>query len=201
MDFFLLPQVAPFTAALAAVAVIGMFELLSLVVLGVAAITHVLDNLLDLDTPDFAGLDWVLIKGVPLMVTLITALGGFGCAGLAVQTMLGTPGEPVALLPAASIGIVGALASVRGIGAFFKRYQIAHHSTAVSLESLVGREAVLQSQLARIGFLGEALVRDEHGNVHYVFVQPEEGTPDLVHGARLELLAFDGSNFRARAVK
>jgi hypothetical protein len=202
MEFFLLPQVAPFTAALAVVSAVGVFELLTMMLLGVAGITHVLDNLVDLDaTPDFVGLDWLLIKGVPLMVTVVSALGGFAFAGLAIQSLLGSPGQPVALLPAMCIGLVGALASIRGVGSVFKRYKLAYESTAVSITTLVGREATLQSQVARIGFPGEALVRDEHGNVHYVYVQPEEAAPELTHGARLELLALNGDGFTARAVK
>ena len=202
MEYLLLPQVAPFTAALAALVALGALELLSLALLGVAGITHVVDNLVDHEAvADFAGLDWLVVKGVPLMMSVATALGGFACGGFAVQALLGSALKPVSLLPALSVGLVGALASVRLLGVVVQRTKLAFDSTAVSLASLVGLPATLLSPVARRGYPGEAQVRDAHGTVHHVLVQPEAPDAELRSQERIELVAFDGSVFTARAPK
>lgn len=203
MDFFFLPEVAPFSAALLAVGAIGVIETLGMLLVGVAGLTHVLDSIFEVpDMPDSAIPEWLLVKGMPLMVTIVAAVSGFALTGLAVQGVVaGSGSAPMSLLPAVCVGLVGALASIRGLSAVFSRFKLSMDTTAVSISSLIGRKAVLLSPVARVGYAGQASVKDEHGHTHYVMVVPESDAFELTGAQEFELVEPVGTTFRARQLK
>lgn len=204
MEFLLLPQIAPFAAALAGVGVVGVIELMGVVLVGVAGLSHAVDFLCHhghVEPPAFIA-DWIVIRNLPLLATLVTAASGFGVTGLIAQGLASAfAHEWMSLGAACSIGAAGALGFVRGLSAIFKKLNLEHTSTAVPLQALVGRTAVLMSPVARLGYAGEAMVKDEFGSTHYVMVEPEAEGLELVSQEEFELVALSDSTFRGRRLK
>ncbi|KWU19053.1 OB-fold-containig protein [Burkholderia cenocepacia] len=205
MEFLLLPQVMPFAAALLGVGAIGVVELIGLLLVGVAGITHAVDCLCNhhhhVAPPAFIS-DWIFIRNLPVMATLVAAASGFGVTGLITQGLVSAfAGEWMSLGAASSVSVVGALGFVRGFSALFKKLNLEHTSTAVSLESLVGRTAVLMSPAARLGYAGEAVVKDEFGSTHYVMVEPEAAGVEILGNEEFELVALSDGTFRGRPLK
>lgn len=201
-EFLLQPEISPFFTALCAVAAISVIEIVSLILFGVAGISSVLSHALHLDhTAEFPGVNWLVIKNVPFMASLVAMLTGFGLAGITLQSVVFSQvGSYMPVLFAATAGAVGGLATVRALGALVNRTNIAFDSNAVSLKSLVGRTALHLTPVARFGFPGQAELFDGSGTRHYVFIEPEAVGTEIPMGAKVELISFDGQLFQARVV-
>jgi hypothetical protein len=70
-------------------------------------------------------------------------------------------------------------------------------TTAVSIDSLVGRFAVLGSGTARPGSPARAKVIDIHGHPHFVMVEPDNDGQQFVPGEKLLLVRRQGDIFKA----
>lgn len=70
-------------------------------------------------------------------------------------------------------------------------------TTAVSIDSLVGRFAEIQIGTARIGFAARAKVIDRHGNSHFIMVEPDNEGQIFVKGEKLLIVRREGNNFKA----
>jgi hypothetical protein len=204
MEFVLLPQVMPFAAALLGVGAVGLIEMIGLLLVGVAGLTHAVDCLCGhhhISPPTFIS-DWIFIRNLPVMATIVAAASGFGVTGLITQGVVSAlAGEWMSLGAACSVSAVGALGFVRGFSAIFKKLNLEHTSTAVSLQSLVGRTAVLTSPMTRQGYAGEAVVKDEFGSTHYVMVEPEAEGIEILAKEEFELVALSDGIFRGRRLK
>lgn len=202
MDFLLSAPVAPFSAALVALIAIGLIEGLSLLVTGVAGLTHAVGSALDtdLDFPNApVGLDWLVVRGMPLTVTLSAALGGFSIAGLSAQYFASSGGSAPMSLPAAlAVGTVGALGSIRIFSAVFKRLKLSENTEAIGLDSLIGRSGTMQEP-AVAGRPALAHVRDQHGTLHLVMVEPQKDA-ELSPGQTIELISRQDGSFRGRSI-
>jgi hypothetical protein len=204
MEQLYLPELIPFTRAMILVVLIGLIESVSILFAGVAGLTHLVGHVLDTDhLPDFPGVDWLFIKGMPLMVSLTAAASGFGVAGLLAQCItfqITSAYLPTA--PAVAVGIVGMLGFTRVLSGFFARLNLSFSSTAVSRNDLAGCKAILLSPVARIGYPGQAQVWDKYGHSHYVMVEPdlEFQATEIIANQEFELVITDG-RFLARPLK
>lgn len=182
------PAYLPFTAAL------GLLLLLLLQLIG-----------LDADAADGAdgglgaALDWLNAGRLPLLVLLILYLALFAVAGFGIQLAAATL---VGLLPwpvAAGGAAAAALALTRQTSRPLARILPLDETTAVDIDSLVGRRARIVLGTARAGHAARAEVTDAHGQRHFVMVEPSddtEFTPDHL----LLLVARNGPQFRAVAI-
>lgn len=204
MDIFLAPASWPFSVALlllVAIAVIeGMGLLMGLSVFGW------LDQLLPDAGDGFAGvseawLGWLHVGKVPLLVLLAVLLTAFSAIGLTanalVNSLLGF--YPPALL-AAVFAFFGALPVVRLSGGVLARIIPGDETTAVTLDSLVGRIAVVVNGTARVNFPAEARVKNEHGQTLYIHVEPDNNEQTFSAGESILLVKqISGSRFQAIA--
>src|SRR5688500_623199 len=162
LEIIAAPANWPFSVALLIMLMIGAVEALGL---GASAV-H-LDVGADLDAGgDLLG--WLGIGKVPLLMLLVVFLALFGLIGLAIQQLAGplplwiaTPAAAVAALPLTGLGARGLARIVPG-----------DETTAVSLDSLVGRRGTITVGTARRGSPAQARVSDIHGQAHYVMVEP-----------------------------
>ncbi|MGF7149724.1 membrane protein implicated in regulation of membrane protease activity [Sphingomonas zeicaulis] len=183
-----------FSIALALMVLIGLVEALGL---GAASI----DLDLDLHLPDAAGpLHWLGVGRVPLMAVLIAFLAAFGLVGLAGQQvaleLTGTLFSPLIAIPAAAATAlpVTAVAS-RLLGRVLPQDE----TTAIDVATLVGRTGQIVVGTARQGAPARARVRDEHGQSHYVLVEPDDAGQALGEGETVLLVRREASLFRAIA--
>jgi hypothetical protein len=68
-------------------------------------------------------------------------------------------------------------------------------TTAVSLESLVRREAVIQTGTARARSPARAKVKDAFGHPHFVMVEPHDEGAELGEGEKVLLVRREGEVF------
>jgi hypothetical protein len=202
MNFFD-PGLAPFTIALLLMALILAFELAG--ALFGAPASELLDKALpdlDADAPDpgpLSGLlSWLYVGRAPLLILLAAFLVAFGLSGFILQSILrGVFGFYVWGWLAAIPALLAALPFTRVVGQFFSRILKQEESDAVSLETFVGKVAVVVRGEARRGFPAEAKLRDLTGTTHYVLVEPDEDDGVFSSGSEVLLVEKAGAVFRA----
>lgn len=157
---------------------------------------------IDVDAPDASPsaftnlLGWLRVGRVPMLVLLIIFLTAFGLIGLIMQSMvhsaLGTylPGW-LAVLPALLLALPG----VRVAGGFMAFVLPGDETDAVTEASFIGRVAVITLGAATPGSPAEAKLKDEHGHIHYVMVQPETGSLRFEQGTSVVLTEQRGAIF------
>ena len=187
LEFILATENLPFTAALALMVVIGLVEAAGFG-LGSA----------DMDVGAHADADllgWLGVGKVPLLALLVVLLALFGLIGFGLQqlaaALLGGPLSPWIAAPAAFVASLPLLGTAaRGLGRILPQDE----TTAVGLDSLLGRRATITVGTARSGSPAQARVRDVHGQAHYVMVEPTDAA-SVPEGASLLLVRREGDIF------
>lgn len=198
------PGNAPFLVAICIMVVLGALEGLSLMV-GSGLSQH-FDSLFATHLSTDAHLDasegllgWLHVGRAPILVLLIIFLMAFAIGGLLLQwAMVGLLGWPLPALVASLLAGACALPVVRGLGGLIARYVPKDETTAVSEDSFIGRVARLTAETAVAGRPGQAKLTDEHGQVHYLLVEPDG--PDIAFSRGEVVLVVSrasGSLFRA----
>jgi len=203
MDELFLSANTPFLVAIGLMAAIGAIEGLSLLI--GAGLSHQLDAYLAQDLDHGAnslvgdGLGWLHVGRAPILVLLVIFLMGFAIGGLVLQWAIGgLVGQPLPPFIASLIAVVFAVPTVRVLGG-----RIAHHvpkdeTTAVSEQSFIGRIARLTAESAGAGQPGQARLTDEHGQAHYLLVEPDDPQMRFARGDSLLLVSrASASVFRA----
>lgn len=204
MGAFLLPSLWPFTLAIGLLLALAVLEAVSLIV-GVS-MSHWLDMAVDHpDHPDHpdgpvnAALGWLHIGKVPLLALLVIFLTAFAILGIAGQflakAVLGGFLPPlIVVVIAAILGILAVRVFGRALGRLVPRDE----STAISDISLVGRIGTVVIGTASAGRPAEVRLTDEHGNSHYVMVEPDGRDETLEAGASVLLVRhLNGRRFHA----
>lgn len=203
MEIFLAPESWPFSVSLVLLVAITVIEGAGLL-LGLS-----FSGWLDHWLPDAsAGMDaseawlgWLHVGKVPILVLLVVLLTAFTMIGyVAVSLTKGLFGfYPPALL-SAPLAFFVALPVVRVLGAGIARITPRDESSAVLLETLIGRVAVVVNGTARTSYPAEARVKNDHGQTLYVHVEPD--SPEATFGPGESVLLvkqISGSRFQAIA--
>ena len=222
MAALLWPENVVFATALALMLGIGVLEgAMTLVGMGMSG---VIDNLLpeipDADVPADFGMDtqggfdggvhaphalsqflgWLMIGRVPALAMLVVFLTVFGLAGLIVQSMIAIVlGGPVTAWIAAPAVAAGALPVTRLVGLGLSKVMPRDETSAVSRSSFVGRVAVVTLGTARRGEPTQARLVDQHGQSHYVMVEPDLDDEQFATGDEVLLVRQAGARFRVIA--
>ena len=109
-----------------------------------------------------------------------------GLTGMLLSPWLATPAAALAALPATAI-------LARPLGRIMPKDE----TTAVSIDSLVGRFAVLDLGTAKKGSPARAKVLDVHGHPHFVMVEPDNEGQQFTSGEKLLLVRREGDLFKA----
>jgi hypothetical protein len=190
IDFLLAPEMVPFSVALLVMLMIGAVEAVGLgagaVHLDAGADAHADGDLLG----------WLGVGTVPLLVVLVVLLALFGLIGIAGQqlaaALLGAPLSPWLAAPAA---LVLALPLTGSCARFLGGILPHDETTAVGLDSLVGKRATIVVGIAGPGSPARAQVRDAYGQTHYVMVEPIEGGAAMNEGETVLLIEREGNIF------
>ena len=197
----LAPENLPFTLALGAMLVLAVLQ-----IVGAGDLFDAdADFDTDVDPGAAAGLGGAIttllgLGRVPFFVWLLTFLFLFAGIGFGLQELadglLGAPFDP---LLAAALSLVATLpvtaAMVRPLGAIMPRDE----TTAVGLDSLLGRRATIEHARAARGYPARARVRDVHGHVHHVMVEPHEDASEMLEGDEVLLVRREGQTFYGTA--
>lgn len=171
---------APFLVAIVLMVVIGALEGLSLIV--GTGLSHHLDHLfgvnLDAAHASDGVLGWLHVGRAPILVLLVIFLVAFAVSGLVLQWALaGVLGAPLPAWIASLFAAACALPVVRMLGGLISRLVPRDETTAVSEASFIGRVARVTGESASEGRPVQAKLMDEHGQSHYVLVEPD--TPGI----------------------
>lgn len=136
------------------------------------------------------------IGKVPFLIWLSCLLFIFATIGVIGQAIIGgLTGSPLSASLAALAAAGAALPlngfAVRPIAALLPRDE----TTAVSLESLVRRDAVIQTGTARASSPARAKVKDAFGHPHFVMVEPQDEHAELAEGETVLLVRREGQLF------
>jgi len=106
------------------------------------------------------------------LVVLFLAL--FALVGFALNlAAAGVFGAMIPPLISAPVAAVASLPLMRVCAGGIAHMIPSDQTYAVSLDTLVGRVAVIVSGTARFGYPAQGKVTSEHGQVHYVMVEPD----------------------------
>ena len=188
LDFITAPENLPFAVGLILMAMIGFVE-----ALGLGAGAAHIDVHADADG-DLLG--WLGFGHVPLLMLIVVFLALFGLIGLTIQQISDAlAGVPMAPWTAAAVAAVASLPllglSARALGRIMPRDE----TTAVSLDSLIAKRATVMLGTARRGSPARAQVRDAHGQIHYVMIEPNGDDQSIGEGETVLLVRREGDIF------
>ena len=196
-EFWLADQNLPFAGA--------GFLLIGLMILQFSGLT---DFAPDLDT-DMDGqvdglgaangmLSFLGVGRLPLMIWLALFLLLFMVIGYAGQQIFrGMTGAVLSGWLAAPLAFVAAIPATAMLARPLARIMPKDETTAVSIDSLVGRFAVLGTGTAKPGSPARAKVIDIHGHPHFVMVEPDNDGQQFTSGEKLLLVRRNGDLFKA----
>ncbi len=215
--FLLSNQNMPFAIALALMLAIAILE--GVTTLIGAGLSDLLDSMLpdmdvdmDVDMNVDADIDahihapglftkllsWLRVGEVPVLMLVIVFLTAFGLIGLFCQSMsLRILGH---MLPAALASVPALMVTfpvVRICGGILGRIIPKDETESVSEDSFVGRVAVITLGRAEPGKPAQARLSDQHGQAHYVMVEPDVGTVNFEQGTAVLLVSHEGAVFKA----
>lgn len=206
-DFFVADINLPFLVALGVVALLSLVEGVGLVI-GLS-LMNLLDQLfpvdidVDMDTDVSVGgltavLGWLCLNRLPLLIWLVLFLTAFAVVGLVYHYLLLSVGLPIGpALLSLGIALLGGTWLTRILGARLAVILPKNESTAVSQHSFSGQFAHITLGNAEAGKPAEALLRDPHGQPHYVMVEPADTGTILGQGSRVLLLEKSDGAFTA----
>ena len=143
-------------------------------------------------------LSFLGLGSLPVMVWLALHLLLFVLIGyVGQQIIMGLTGQ---LLNAWLAGPVAAMLGVPATAIFARplsRVLPRDETTAVSIDSLIGRFAVLGTGLATQGSPARAKVLDVHGHPHFVMVEPDNDGQQFTSGEKILLVRRKGNLFKA----
>ncbi len=183
----------------------GGFLLIGLAVLQISGLTDFAPDLdTDVDGDLGAGdvgdglLSFLGIGRLPLMIWLALFLMLFTLIGFGgqqfVQSLTGGLLPPLLAGPAAALAALPLTAILaRPLGRIMPKDE----TTAVSLDSLVGRFAWVEIGTARRGSPARAKVMDVHGHAHFIMVEPDNDDQEFHASEKLLLVRRQGELFRA----
>lgn len=196
------PHNLPFAIALGALFVIAFLQ-----VIGAGDLFEGADDIaidMDADIADglqasgvMDGIASLLGLGrVPVLIWLSCLLFVFSVTGVVgqwiIDSLTGAPlGAGLAALVAGAAALPLNGMFVRPLGRLIPRDE----TTAVGLESLVRREAVIQTGISRAGSPARAMVKDAFGQPHFVMVEPHDAGAQLAEGDTVLLVRREGQLF------
>jgi hypothetical protein len=147
-----------------------------------------LDSILTHDHPEIAQghvdsvLGWLHVGRVPMLALVVILLAAFALIGFTINMVVhGLFGFYPPIFLGAPVAFLASVPVLRISGKALSKVMPRDESTAVSLDSLVGRIATVIGGTARVGFPAQAKVSTEHGQALYVMVEPD--ADDTTFGA------------------
>lgn len=135
---------------------------------------------------------------LPIMIWLTLFLLLFALLGYSGQQIVDNLTS--SLLPsliAAPLAFLAALPATALLARPLHRVMPRDESTAVSIDSLVGRFAEIENGTALPGFPARAKVKDAFGHPHFVMVEPDNDGQIFQSGEKLLLVRREGNLFKA----
>ncbi len=198
IELLSIPNMGVFIASLGVTFLLCLVEGLTLAFAGTTT-----PSFMDFDADDGATsgpLNHLNAGQLPLTLFVASGAAMFGIAGLGIQqgasVIAGTTLPYFAAIP---IAIVAAIPSThlvsRGLGSLLPKTE----TSAISGDDLVGRYGDVMAGAGKRGLPVQVRLRDEHGQSHYVQVEPVRDDEVLAQGQKVQLTRREGSLYYAIA--
>ena len=166
-----------------------------------------IDTGMDMDMPDIGHasalsslLGWLTVGKVPALILLVVLLTVFGLGGLIVQGIIASIiGTPITAWIMAPVIFAASIPVVRVFGLGFAKIIPKEETTAVSRDSFIGRVATITLGTASSGAPAQAKLVDQHGQTHYVMVEPDMTDEAFATGDQVLLVKVASAVFRVIA--
>ncbi|WP_299872700.1 YqiJ family protein [uncultured Sulfitobacter sp.] len=160
--------------------------------LDVEAVTEVIDT-----TEASGGLfTWLGARDVPFLIWLVSFLTMFGLSGLILQSVVdGLVGRSLPALVASLIAFVPALGVTRVIANWVALIMPKTETTALKARHMGGYHGTITQGTAQRGKPAEVKIKDRHGNVHYLRVEPLHDEEIFPSGSDVTLIRKRGDKF------
>lgn len=136
------------------------------------------------------------IGKVPFFVWLVVLLFLFAAIGVSIQSLAqGLTGAPLYSWLAAVFAVGASLPITSVLVRPLAHIMPKDETTAVALDSLVGRRGTISNGRAARGHPARTKVYDRHGQAHYVMVEPHEDASEMLEGDEVLLVRREGQNF------
>ena len=189
----LTPAYLPFAIAFVVMIGIGLIEAVGL------GLGH-LDLDAEVDADGHQGvLDWLgLGSELPILIWLTSLLGCFTIVGIAIQqgaaALMGAP-LPWTLASGGALVAGGLLNTLAANG--LARIMPGFETSVISTDDLLRRRGTILEGTARRGMPARAKVVDQHGQAHFIMVEPHDDTDTIGTGEMALLVRRDGKLFFA----
>lgn len=190
-----------FVAALVLMVLVGVAEAVGLG--GGLAIDADIDADLDMDLDADAGggpslLAWLNVGRLPFLMLLVVFLFSFGVTGLVGQSVAqALTGRLITGFIAAPVALLVALPVTRVFAQGVAMIMPKDETTAVSRDSLIGRVAVITTGSASQGSAAQGRTRDQHGQSHYLMIEPDLADEVFEQGASVLIVRRAGATYYA----
>jgi hypothetical protein len=198
IDFLSIPNSGVFWASLGVTVLLCVVEGLALAFAGTTT-----PSFMDFDSDgdgDSSGgpLAYLNAGHLPLTLFVASAAAVFGITGLAVQQIAVTiSGAALPLIMAIPIAAIAAIPGTHLISKTLGALLPKTETTAISSDDLIGREGDVMAGTGKRGTPVQIKLRDEHGQAHYVLVEPERDDETLSQGQSVLITARDGAIYLA----
>ncbi len=151
---------------------------------------------------DGGWLDWLgLGEDLPILIWLTSLLGCFVLVGLLIQQLAtGMTGAPVHWMLASGGALIGGLAlntlACNGLARIMPRFE----TTAILPDDLLSQRGTILEGVARRGAPARAKVVDQHGQAHFIMVEPHDDGDAIPSGETALLVRRHGKLFFALPV-
>lgn len=197
-DFLLADGNIVFTAALVLMLLVGVIQALGL---GDFADGLDMDADVDGDIADASADGLLALLGfgrLPLMMLLVIFLALFGIIGISGQQFWqALTGSMLTSWLAAPVAAIVAAPLTGAVARPLARIMPHDETTAINIDSLIGRFGQIQLGQAQTASPARARVRDQFGLDHYVMVEPDNAGQILNEGEEIILVRREGDVFKA----
>ncbi len=139
---------------------------------------------------------WIGARDVPFLIWLVSFLTMFGLFGLILQSMLTSIiGLQLPALLASAAVIIPALAVTRIIANWVALLMPKTETTALKARHLGGYNGTITQGTASRGKPAEIKIKDRHGNIHYLRVEPLRDDEVFPQGSEVTLIRKRGDKF------
>lgn len=143
-----------------------------------------------------AFLSWIGARDVPCLIWLVSFLTMFGLFGLIIQSIaLTVLGAPLFTLLAVLVAIMPALAITRVIANWVALIMPKTETSAMRTRFLGGHSGTITQGTASRGKPAEAKIKDRHGNMHYLRVEPLNDDGIFPQGSDVTVIRKRGDKF------
>lgn len=145
-----------------------------------------------------ASTGWFGLGKVPIAIWVASLLTGFGLSGFIIQSILrGAFDWTMPALLAVPLAALPALWFVEFLSNTLARLIPKTETTAMSRRHMGSQHGVITQGNARRGQPAECRIRDRHGNLHYLRVEPLEDDATLTEGTEVYVIRRRNGTFRA----